>query len=99
MREATREHVDYPCRMGGDEFAIIACTNQVPAHRIAENIMEAMDNQVSIGISELQESDTIESLIGRADNALYEVKRNGRGAIALADGESGKDHKDEQQAS
>jgi diguanylate cyclase (GGDEF)-like protein len=86
MRTAAREHVDYSCRMGGDEFAIIVCAEQVHAQRIAQNILEDMEKNVSMGIAEMQDDDTIESLVGRADKALYEVKRNGRGHIALADG-------------
>lgn len=86
MRAAAREHVDYCCRMGGDEFAIIACTEPVHSQRIARNILESMDNNVSIGIAEMQDGDTVDSLVGRADAALYEVKRNGRGHLALAGG-------------
>lgn len=85
MRAAAREHVDYTCRLGGDEFAIIACTHADVARRISRKILNTLKNSVSIGIAQMEADDTMDSLIGRADAALYEVKRNGRGHIVLAD--------------
>ena len=49
------------------------------AKRVASKLLEAMKNLVSIGIARLRENDTVESLVARADAALYEVKRGGRG--------------------
>ena len=85
MRDAARQHVDIPCRMGGDEFAIIAFAERDVARRIAEAVLSAMDGRVSIGIAERRPDDTINSLVGRADMALYEAKRGGRGRVAEAD--------------
>jgi len=85
IRDAAREHVDYACRLGGDEFAIIACTHADIARRMSRKILESLKHSVSIGIAQMQAGDTMDSLIGRADAALYEVKRNGRGHIVLAD--------------
>ncbi len=79
IRASARVHVDHACRMGGDEFAIILFSDMTVAKRVAGKLLESMKNRVSIGIAQLRESDTIESLVARADAALYEVKRNGRG--------------------
>jgi len=85
MRAGVREHVDYSCRIGGDEFAIIASTNTANTWRIAENILTRTDHRISIGIAAMQGDDTVDALIGRADAALYKAKHNGRGCIALSD--------------
>ena len=98
IRAAIREHVDYPCRMGGDEFTIIVSTDQAISLRIARNILAAMANGVSIGIAERRDGDTIESLMGRADAALYEVKRNGRGYIVVADADPASEDQDAKRA-
>jgi len=79
LRASVREHVDHPCRMGGDEFAIILYSDIVVAERAASKILSLMDSKVSIGIAQLQENENIESLVGRADAVLYEAKRQGRG--------------------
>ena len=79
IRTCVRVHVDHACRMGGDEFAIILFSDMTVAKRVASKLLEAMKNLVSIGIARLRENDTVESLVARADAALYEVKRGGRG--------------------
>ncbi len=83
MRAAVREHVDLPCRMGGDEFAIIAFCDMGGAIRIAERILAAMADMVSIGIARLRGDDTVQTLVARADAALYEAKANGRGRYVV----------------
>ncbi len=79
LRASVREHVDHPCRMGGDEFAIILYSDLVVAQRAASKILNLMENKVSIGIAQMQENESIESLVGRADAVLYEAKHRGRG--------------------
>ncbi len=88
---------DFACRMGGEEFAIImpntngetAC---LAAERLRRHICaspfrapgldEALEVTCSIGVasSELGE-DSAESLLKRADEALYEAKRAGRNRV------------------
>ncbi len=79
MRASVREHVDHACRMGGDEFAIILYSDMTVAKRVANKILGLMDHSVSIGIAQMQENDSIDSLVGRADAVLYDAKRRGRG--------------------
>ena len=40
LRHAVRDHVDYACRMGGDEFAVIAFGDEHVGMRIAEKVAE-----------------------------------------------------------
>jgi diguanylate cyclase (GGDEF)-like protein len=83
MRGAVREHVDLPCRMGGDEFAIIAFAALDAAAEVAARVLESMEGRVSIGVAQLRPEDTVQTLVARADAALYEAKRRGRGRFAL----------------
>ena len=79
LRASVREHVDHPCRMGGDEFTIILYSDIPIAKRVAGKVLGLMENKVSIGVTQMQETDSIESLVGRADSMLYEAKHRGRG--------------------
>ena len=85
---------DIICRWGGEEFIILLKgTDTVDAHDVAEKIRllaeqhrytfsgEALYVTVSIGLSRLQPDDTLQSLIARADSALYRAKQNGRNQI------------------
>lgn len=83
MTQFTRKDVDHVCRMGGDEFAIIFFAQTDIASRAAEKILKSMDGKVSIGIALLRSEDTIESLIARTDEALYEAKERGRGQVVI----------------
>lgn len=82
IRASVREHVDHPCRMGGDEFAIILYSDVSIAKRVAAKILNLFEKKCSIGIAQMKESDSIEKLVGRADAALYEAKHQGRGRFA-----------------
>ncbi len=85
---------DHVSRYGGDEFALVLeQTPGTGAMTVAENIRKEIERSkikrmdtgdpvgritVSIGIGCLCENDTLESLLGRADKALYISKSNGR---------------------
>ncbi|HEC13205.1 MAG TPA: GGDEF domain-containing protein [Acidiferrobacteraceae bacterium] len=84
MRGAIREHVDFPCRVGGDEFAIIVFSGMDVANRISDSVLKWMDNKVSIGIAQMQVAEDSVSLVARADAALYDAKHRGRGCIGIA---------------
>lgn len=79
MRTSAREDVDFCCRMGGDEFAVILFSDLTTARRVAQRVLEKMEGRTSIGIAGLQPQDSATTLVSRADAALYEAKRAGRG--------------------
>lgn len=89
---------DTVARLGGDEFAILLhdVTEEHAAHRIAENVIEAVsapmnaegqqiEIAVSIGIAFFPHSGRdADALIHEADRAMYEAKRAGKKTIRTA---------------
>ncbi len=79
-------------RRGGDEFiALLPHTTktqgQVQAERLRQTIAQhqfpvAEAVTISAGVSEYMEGDTLESVLQRADMALYIAKRGGRNQVA-----------------
>lgn len=95
LRKVIRKN-DILCRLGGDEFTILLLdahreTAQIIANRIIENISRLVERTkkeyfhftLSIGISCLQNDDTVESLWKRADQALYRAKTAGRNIVSF----------------
>jgi diguanylate cyclase (GGDEF)-like protein len=89
---------DVFCRFGGEEFvALLPNTSaeqaQVAAERLRtafaadSNTEQALSTPitVSIGIAERDPDETIESLLHRADTALYQAKNRGRNRCELAE--------------
>ena len=89
---------DYPCRIGGDEFAVIMPhTDLEGAERVAERIRRRLGEipfdagggklffvSLSIGIARYIEGEPGESLLTRADKALYLAKAQGRNKTVKA---------------
>ncbi|MBG78905.1 MAG: GGDEF domain-containing protein [Alphaproteobacteria bacterium] len=91
---------DFVARYGGEEFALLLPnTNQHAGQRLADELREAVANKqvvnrnsgkklgritLSGGITEFYGGDTVDDIIERADNALYEAKNKGRNMICLA---------------
>jgi diguanylate cyclase len=86
---------DLLARLGGDEFAILAAplTLQRALTRFGDIvgavgaacrplIGDGATPTISVGIAEYSAGDTTESLKRRADQALYDAKRSGKGRVA-----------------
>lgn len=91
---AQARHVDFVARYAGDEFAVILIDVDSPKARgIVERMVESIRSlelsnggmlTASIGATLSYPVDSAESIIERADAALYEAKRQGRDRAAFA---------------
>ena len=84
-------------RLGGEEFIILLDAQLEDAVEIAVGVRQSVGGLAinvggeqlaitcSIGVSEWEPGDTIDSLLRRADVALYEAKRSGRNRVIAAD--------------
>jgi diguanylate cyclase (GGDEF)-like protein len=90
MRSVVRA-ADIPCRVGGDEFAVILPEAGIPqADQLYRRIEAAVSARaigqvqrltLSAGIAELNEHDDAESFFERADEALYRAKEAGKSRV------------------
>jgi diguanylate cyclase (GGDEF)-like protein len=95
FREAVRL-TDLPARYGGEEFIVFLPRTRLPeAAIVGERIREAVERKVfaapspmirctvSVGIADYLPGTegTEETVIGRADQALYAAKRGGRNRV------------------
>jgi diguanylate cyclase (GGDEF)-like protein len=83
LREILREDVDMAFRFGGDEFAAVIFADHAVACGKARLVLQLMEGKVSVGITAINSNTpdalTLEEFIRRADDALYQAKRQGRG--------------------
>ena len=93
---------DFAVRFGGEEFVVIlANTPPRGAMIVAETIRQRIEGlrlkrtrdgqalapiTASIGVAEMTVRDTAETVLARADDALYAAKGDGRNAVVLAAG-------------
>jgi diguanylate cyclase len=84
-------------RLGGDEFAVLLPeTSADLARQVASRLHGALAAaavawegkrlplEVSVGVASLKpEGDTLDALLGRADEALYQAKRSGRNCVVV----------------
>lgn len=89
--------VDFPARYGGEEFIVaLPSTGIAGAAAVAEHIRARMERKklrvrdtgemvgritMSLGVSEVNSQDSVESLVKRADRALYLAKNSGRNNV------------------
>ena len=77
------------CRVGGEEFIIIATyTNLENAIVLAEKMRQRVQNfkeitavTMSFGVVQYENKEDVEHLLKRVDNALYKAKENGRNRV------------------
>jgi diguanylate cyclase (GGDEF)-like protein len=94
LREVVRS-ADIPCRVGGDEFAVILPEIDVEhAEQLVSRIERAVSSQpiaraglvrVSAGVAELLPNDNPTSLFERSDESLYAAKHILKNGLAAAD--------------
>lgn len=92
----TIRSADLAARYGGEEFVVLMPeTDAIRAYEAAERLRRGVENAVfviphedspikktiSIGYATMQPNDTPESLLKRADMALYEAKNTGRNKV------------------
>lgn len=88
---------DLIARLGGDEFVwVLPNTTAVRARQICDrlqnnlqeydwsSLLEDQPLTVSIGIAEVEDLDSLENLMGRADANLSKAKKSGHGQAAVA---------------
>lgn len=92
LRSNTRI-TDFVGRWGGEEFLIICPNSDIEnTEKVATKLKDVLEFSdfgmkknvtASFGISSYKENDTVDTLLQRADNALYNAKENGRNTVEL----------------
>jgi diguanylate cyclase (GGDEF)-like protein len=98
VREVIRT-ADIPCRVGGDEFAVIMPEAGITqAEQLFGRLQGAISGRpigqagrlhISAGVAELKPEDDSISFFERGDEALYRAKEAGKAQSVTADGRAG----------
>ncbi len=96
LREA--RSTDVFARFGGEEFVLLLPDTEIEGARIIlQRLLDgasrlsmwgargAFSFQVSAGVAQFRQGDTLDTLMQRADRALYMAKDKGRNRVELAD--------------
>jgi diguanylate cyclase (GGDEF)-like protein len=91
LDESVRE-TDVVARYGGEEFVVVMPETDLHgagffAERLRAKIEQAMPITVSGGVTEALDGDTQDSVLARADAALYQAKTVGRNCVFCHNGE------------
>jgi diguanylate cyclase (GGDEF)-like protein len=94
IRQVVRS-ADIPCRVGGDEFAVIVPEAEVgQARQLVGRIQQAVSSQpiaragrvrVSAGVADLQPNDSPTTMFERGDESLYGAKHAANDGLAAAE--------------
>ncbi|MBK7059377.1 MAG: GGDEF domain-containing protein [Rubrivivax sp.] len=96
VRDLLRVH-DLPCRHGGDEFVLLLRHASVQdAMRVATRLVARVQSMavqsalptfsLSFGVVQVRPAEMLSQALQRADQALYEAKRQGRSRLVAAGG-------------
>ena len=92
---ATSRYFDAVCRWGGDEFVVIVANADIKTLReIGERLRVLVEHSVltepkslsatvSIGGTQAVPDDTIESMVRRADDRLFQAKKSGKNCVRI----------------
>ena len=94
--EASLREVDTVARLGGDEFAVVLphISGEDDAMKVAEKLLRMLRRPVdlegnavrisgSVGVAVAEAGDDHDSLLKRADAAMYEAKQRGRDCLVV----------------
>ena len=95
LAKLVKEHIrnlDVFARWGGEEFLVLTPNTDLNKVRVlAEKLREAIETSdfptvknitISAGVSVLEDNDSFDTLLKRADKALYNSKNNGRNQVS-----------------
>ncbi|MEM8776846.1 MAG: EAL domain-containing protein [Pseudomonadota bacterium] len=102
---------DYLVRLGGDEFVVLVdqCRTEKQLERLIKRLIGALSKPVTFGASHIAvgvslgavgfktDQDDLETVLRKADIALYNSKKDGRGWYKIYDDEMGRAAQDRQQ--